>query len=56
MNSLLQLRTDKAGNSSTAPVTGELLNITPSDLTLQVYEDRWDWENKDTGIDGNQHT
>ena len=44
--------TDKAGNSSTAPVTGQLINLDPSNLALELYEDHWNWKNDSTGIIG----
>ena len=44
---------DKAGNISTGPVTGRLLNVKPSGLALEVLEDyKVDWVNSDTGILG----
>ncbi len=44
--------TDKAGNSSIEPVTGRLLNTIPSQVSLQLFEDHWNWLNSNTGITG----
>ncbi len=44
---------DKAGNTSTEPVSGQLLNTPPSNVTLERYEEyRIDWMNSSTGISG----
>ena len=43
---------DKAGNSSTVPITGELINTAPSDLAMQLYEEHWDWQNSATYLGG----
>ncbi len=45
--------TDKAGNSSTEPLTGQIINTAPSNVKLEIYEDyRINWVNSSTGISG----
>ena len=45
--------TDKAGNSSTEPLTGQIINTAPSNVKLEIYEDyKINWVNSSTGISG----